>query len=88
MVAGSIPDEVIRFFNLPKSVVGIATRYELDDLGVEVRVPVGPRIFPSPRLPDRVWGPPNLLSNGYGGFFPGLKLPGRAADHSPPASAG
>jgi hypothetical protein len=32
-----------------------------------VRVPVGSRIFTSPCRPDRLWGPPNLLSNGYRG---------------------
>jgi hypothetical protein len=47
--------------------VGIATGYELDDRGVRVRVPVGSRIFTSPYLPNRLWGPPNLLSNEYGG---------------------
>jgi len=37
--------------------------------------------------PDRPWGPPNLLYNGYR-VFPGGKVqPGRAADHSPPSSA-
>jgi hypothetical protein len=36
------------------SVVGIATGYGLDDRGVEVRVPVGSRIFSSPRRPDRL----------------------------------
>jgi hypothetical protein len=63
----SIPDEVIGFFNLPcrDSVVGIATGYELDDLEVGVRVLLGPRFFSSPRRPDRLCGPPNLLSNGY-----------------------
>jgi hypothetical protein len=49
------------------SVVGIATDYRLDDQGVGVRVPVGSRIFFSPSHPDRLWGPPNLLSNGYRG---------------------
>jgi hypothetical protein len=46
-------------------VIGIATSYGLDDRGVRVRVPVGSRIFSSPNCPDRLWGPPNLLSTGY-----------------------
>ena len=37
--------------------------------------------------PDRPWGPPRLLYNGYR-VIPGGKVrPGRAADHSPPSSA-
>jgi hypothetical protein len=60
------------------SVVSIATGYGLYYRGVGVRVPVGSRIFSSPHRPDRLWGPPNLLSNGY---------QEREADHSPPASA-
>jgi hypothetical protein len=52
------------------SVVGIVAGYGLDDRGVGVRVLVGSNIFSSPRCPDRLWGPPNLLSNGYLGFFP------------------
>jgi hypothetical protein len=44
------------------SAVGIATGYRLDDRGVGVRVPVGSRIFSS--RPDRLRGPPNLLSSG------------------------
>jgi hypothetical protein len=55
--------------------VGIATGYGLDDRGVGVRVPLGSRIFCSPRRPDRLSDPRILLSNGYRG-------PGREADHS------
>jgi hypothetical protein len=70
------------------SIVGIATGYGLNDRGVGVRVPVGSRIFSSPSRPERLWGPPNLLSNGHGGlFFPGVKRPEHEAVHSPPASA-
>ena len=37
--------------------------------------------------PDRPWGPPSVLYNGYR-VFPGGKVrPGRAADHAPPSSA-
>ena len=47
--------------------------------------PGGGEIFRT--CPDRPWGPPSLLYNGYR-VFPGGKVrPGRAADHSPPSSA-
>jgi hypothetical protein len=49
------------------SAVGIVTGYGLDD-----RVLVMSRIF-STQHPDRLWGSPSLLSNGYGGPFPGGK---------------
>jgi hypothetical protein len=69
------------------SVVGIATGYRLDRR-VGVRVLVGSRIFSPPRRPDRLWGPPSLLSNDYqGALSPGVKRQWREADHSPPASA-
>jgi hypothetical protein len=55
------------------SAVGIATGYGLDDRRVGVRVPVEARIFSSPCRPDRLWGPPILVSNGYQGSFPGGK---------------
>jgi hypothetical protein len=57
------------------SSLGIATGYGLEDQGVAVRVPVGPRIFSPSRRPDRLWDPPSLLAN-IGGFFPGDKADG------------
>jgi hypothetical protein len=52
------------------SSVGTATGCGLDDREVRVGVPVGSRILSSPRCPDRLWGPPSLLSNGYRGLLP------------------
>jgi hypothetical protein len=46
------------------------------------RIPVGGEIFLT--RPDRPWGQPNLL---YTGSFPGVKRPGRGADHPPLSSA-
>jgi hypothetical protein len=37
--------------------------------------------------PDRPWGPPSLLYNGYQVFPGGRKRPGRDIDPSPPSSA-
>jgi hypothetical protein len=52
------------------SVVSIMTGYGLGDGGVGVQILVGSRIFSPPRYPDRLWGPPSLLSNGYQGLLP------------------
>jgi hypothetical protein len=55
------------------SVVGIETGCGMDDREVGVRVLVRSRILISPYRPDRLWSPPNLLSNGYRGLFSGGK---------------
>jgi hypothetical protein len=48
--------------------VGIATGYWLDGRG---SFPGRDRrLFSTPHLPDRLWGPPSLLSMGTGGFSP------------------
>ena len=68
----------------PGSSVGIATGYGLDGPGIESRWGGG-EIF---RIcPDRPWGPPSLLYNGYRVFPEGKERPGRDADPSPPSSA-
>ena len=65
----------------PGSSVGIATEFGLDGPGSN---PGGDQIS---ARPERPWGPPILLYNGYQ-VFPGGKVrPGRAADHSPTSSA-
>jgi hypothetical protein len=51
------------------SIVGIVTGYGLDDPVVGVRVPVGSRIFSSPRRPDWLRGPPGHLFNVYRVLF-------------------
>jgi hypothetical protein len=45
--------------------------------------PGGGEIFRT--CPDRPWGPPSLLYNGYR-VFPGVKRPGHGAEHPPPSS--
>jgi hypothetical protein len=72
------------------SSVGIALGYGLDDRDSRVRFPGGGwEFFSSPPLcPERLWGPPSLLSNEYRGSLSlGIKRPGRETDHSPPSSA-
>jgi len=63
----------------PGSVFGIATGYELDGPGIESRW--GGEIFRT--CPDRPWGPPSFVYNGYRVFPGGKELPGRDADLSP-----
>jgi hypothetical protein len=67
----------------PGSSVGVATGYgPLDGPGLN---PGGGEIFRT--CPDRSWGPPSLLYNGYRVFPGGKEQPGRDADLSPPSSA-
>jgi hypothetical protein len=63
-------------------------RYGLDDRAIKVRSSAKAKDFPLPLCPDRLWGTPSLLYNGYRGSFPGAKArPERDADHSFPSSA-
>jgi hypothetical protein len=67
--------------------VVIATVYGLDDRGSNSGR--SKRFFSTPQRPDRPWGPSSLLFNGSrGALSPGLKSPGREADHSPLSSVG
>jgi hypothetical protein len=60
------------------SSVDIATRYRLDGSGIESRW--GGEIFST--RPNRPWGLPSLLYNGYR-----VKRRGRGVNHPPPSSA-
>jgi hypothetical protein len=73
-------------YNFPTT-FNMSTGYGLNDRGVGVWVPVGSRIFSSPRRPDRLWGPSTLLSNGYRDLSPGINWPRHEADPTPPSSA-
>jgi hypothetical protein len=57
---------IIHFLTRRDSSVGIATGYRLDDRG---SIPGGGwEFFSSTPCPDRFWGPPSLISNGYRGL--------------------
>jgi hypothetical protein len=66
----------------PGSSVGIVTGYSLTVRGSN---PGGGEIFRT--CPDRPWGPPSLLYNGYRVFPEGKERPGRDADPSSASSA-
>jgi hypothetical protein len=68
--------EIIIIIVSRDNTVGITAGYGLAGRGVGVRVQVGARFFTFPRRPDRMWGPPDLLSNGYRCSFPGSKAAG------------
>ena len=71
-----------RHLRLRGSVVRIATGYELDGPRIESRCG---EIFRT--CPDRPWGPPSLLYNGYRVFPGGKERSGRDVDLPPPSSA-
>jgi hypothetical protein len=57
--------------------------------GLDGRGSVSSRVkgfFSTPRHPDRPWGPPGQLSNGYQSSFRVNKRPGHEADHLPPSN--
>jgi hypothetical protein len=62
--------------------VGVATGCGMDDRGVAVLVPVGPRIFTSMSSRPALRHTQLPIQ-----WVPGVKLPGREADHSPPTNA-
>jgi len=66
----------------PGSSVGIVTGYGLDGPGSN---PGGGEIFRA--CPDRPWGPPSFMYNGFRVFPGGKERPGPDADPSPPSSA-
>jgi hypothetical protein len=83
------PDD--RFINSPLSVgrgAEITTVYGLGDRGIIVRVPVRSRIFSFSTSSRPALGPTQPPGQcAPGALFPGVKRPGRKADHSPPTSA-
>jgi hypothetical protein len=63
--------------------------YGLDDRGSRVRFPAGAGNFSlHHRIQNGSDAHPASYPMGTGVSFPGVKWPGREADHSPPSSAG
>ena len=71
-------------FHGPGSSVGIVTELRAERSGDRIPVEEG-EIFRS--CPDRSWGPPSFLYNGYRVFPGGKEWPGRDADPSTPSNA-
>ena len=76
-----------QFDGLPTRVGRVAQSVQRLATGWTVRAanPGGSEV--SRTCPDRPWGPPSLLYNGYRVFHGGKERPGRDADPSPPSSA-
>jgi hypothetical protein len=67
----------------PGSSVGIATGYGLDGPGIEKKIPVGLRFFAQVQTSPGAHPASCTMCTGS---FPGVKWPGRGADHPPPPS--
>ena len=59
----------------------VRMKYKQSAREYKKRIPVGARFFRA--RPDRLWGPPSLLHNGYRVFVPGVKRPGCGVNHPP-----
>jgi hypothetical protein len=70
----------------PYGAADIASGYGLDDRGVEARVQVGSRAYSTSCRPTLGSTQPPIQWV-LAALSPGIKRPGREADHSPPASA-
>jgi hypothetical protein len=89
MIAGSSPDKGWESISTPPrprsrdSSVGIALGYGLDDRGSRIRFPVGAGNFSlHHRVQNGSGAYPASYPMGTKGSFPGVKRPGREADHS------
>jgi hypothetical protein len=72
----------------PDSSVGRALGYGLDDRGSRVRFSAGAGNFSlHHRVQNGSGAHPAFNAMGTRGSFPGVKRPGREADHSPPSNA-
>jgi hypothetical protein len=68
-----IKNTATELFRSRDSSVGIAMGYGLD--GPD-SIPGMERFFSSPQCPDRIWGPPSLLSSRHRALFPRDKVVG------------
>ena len=75
-----IQDCIINYWTaIDQSVLRLATGWTVRGSNSD-----GSEIFPT--RPDRSWGPPRLLYNGYRVSFARVKRPGNGFDHPPPPS--
>jgi hypothetical protein len=80
--------KLTEFSTHKNSSVGIALGYRLDDWGSGIRFPVGAGNFSLHHRVQKGSGAhPASFPGCIRGSFPGVKWPGREADHSLPSSA-